>query len=211
MNLTKKEGFETTNYPLKWTQQKASKIAGSMFLFLIILYYTELLITSHIGSEIAKRITELSFEIIYLASTLLLAYSLYQSLKPFNKKLAQIAMFWRLGESFTIFIMMLFNFEGKAYTVGFNISSILFSIGSFIFFYLFFKSKYIPSIISVFGMFASVMVTVVSFTTLIFPGHSGVIQLGWIPIFIAEITLAFWLLFKGLKLYELPKLNLINQ
>jgi len=106
---------------------------------------------------------------------------------------------------------MIFNFEDKAYTVGFNISAILFSIGSLIFFYLFFKSKYIPGAISVFGIFASVMVTLVGFAMLVSPSHSGIIQLGWIPMLIAEITLGFWLLFKGLRPSLKAQQNLLNQ
>lgn len=197
---SKREKIEMATIVIVQSQQKAAKIAGSMFLSLIVLYFSEQLITSHIGSETNKRITELSIDVIYLASTLLLIFSLYLTLKPVHKKLAQTAMFWRLGEAFIILIMMIFNFEGKAHTIAFNISSILFSIGSFIFFYLFFISRYIPKIMSVFGMFASVMITLVGFGILIFPNHSGVIQLGWIPVFIAEISLAFWLIFKGLRL-----------
>ena len=200
-----------TSNVINRSQQKAAKIAGSMFLFLIVLYFTEQLITSHIGSATAKRIAELFIDVIYQVSTLLLIFTLYQTLKPVNKKLAQIAMFWRLGEAFTVFIMMIFSFKGKAYTIGFNISSILFSIGSLIFFYLFYKSKYIPGIISVFGLFASVMVTIVGFAILISPSHSGLIQFGWIPMFIAEITLGFWLIFKGLRSSRQTQSKLINQ
>jgi len=200
-----------TSNVINQSQQRAAKISGSVFLFLIVLYFTEQLITSHIGSASAKRITELSIDIIYQVSTLLLIFTLYQTLKPVNKKLSQVAMFWRLGESFTVFLMMIFSFEGKAYTIGFNISSILFSIGSLIFFYLFFKSKYIPETLSIFGIFSSVIVTIVGFAMLVFPSYSGVIQFGWIPMFIAEITLGFWLIFKGLRPSRQTQPNLINQ
>ena len=192
------------------SQQTAAKVAGSMFLFLIFLYFAEQLITSRIGLVTVKRITELSIDVIYLASTLLLIFTLYQTLKPVNKKLAKVAMFWRLGEAFIILIMM-FNFEGKVHTIGFNISSILFSVGSFIFFYLFLKSRYIPRILSVLGIIASAMVTIVSFTILISPGHSGVIQYGWIPMIIIEIATGGWLLFKGLRFQKVIQPNLINQ
>jgi NADH:ubiquinone oxidoreductase subunit K len=96
-----------------------------------------------------------------------------------------------------------------ANTVGFYISAILFSIGSLIFFYLFFKSAYIPQIISIFGIFASVMVTLVGFAMLISPNLAGVIQFGWLPMIIAEIATGVWLLFKGLRPIKVPS-NLIN-
>jgi hypothetical protein len=192
------------------SQQNAAKIAGSMFLFLILLYFAEQLIPSQIGAATTKKITELSIQLIYFASAFLLAIMLYQTLKSVNQKLALIAMFWRLGETFTVVIMMIFNIEGKAYTVGFYISAILFSIGSLIFFYLFFKSTYIPQIISIFGIFASVMVTLVGFAILISPDVTGVIQFGWLPMIIAEITTGVWLLFKGLRPINAPS-NLIKQ
>jgi hypothetical protein len=193
------EQVEIAFSKIEQSQQKSAKIAGAMFLCLILLYFTEQLITSHIDSATVKRITELSINLIYLASTLFLIFSLYQILKPVHKKLAQLAMYWRLGEALIIFIMMIFSFEGKAHTIGFNISSILFSIGSFIFFYLFFKSRYIPKLMSVFGLFASIMITIVGFGILIFPNHSDIILPGWIPMLIAEITIGTRLLFKGLR------------
>ena len=196
---SKKEDTKIGTTVIKQAQQNAAKIAGSMFLFLILLYFAEQLITSQIGAEAVKKIAEFSIQVIYIACAVLLAVTLYQTLKPVNQNLALIAMFWRLGETFIVVIMMIFSIKGKANTVGFNISAILFSIGSLIFFYLFYKSKYIPPIISVFGIFASVMVTFVGFAILIYPDHAGVIQFGWIPMIIAEITIGVWLLFKGLR------------
>lgn len=206
---SKKEDTAIVTTIIKRSQQKAAKIAGSMFLFLIILYFAEQLIVPQISVATAKKITEISIQVIYIACAVLLAVTLYQSLKPVNQKLALIAMFWRLGETFTVVIMMIFSIEGKAYTVGFYISAILFSIGSLIFFYLFLKSTYIPQIISIFGIFASVVVSLVGFATLISPDVTEVIQFGWLPMIIAEITTGIWLLFKGLRPIKVPS-NLIN-
>jgi predicted Fe-Mo cluster-binding NifX family protein len=62
---SKREGKEITTGIIERSQQKDAKVAGSMFLFLILLYFAEQLITSHIGSATAKRITELSIDVIY--------------------------------------------------------------------------------------------------------------------------------------------------
>ena len=204
------EGIAKTLNTSAKSQQKAAKIAGSMFLFLIVLYFANQFITFQISSAPFKRITELSIDIIYLSSTLLLIFALYQTLKPVNKKLAQVAMFWRFGEAFIILIMMIFNFEGKAQSIGFNVSSILFSIGSLIFYYLFFKSRYIPRNLSVVGIFASAIIMIVGFGILIFPSHSRLIQFGWIPMIIIEIATGGWLLFKGLRIKMLIQPNLKN-
>lgn len=198
MNSTKEEIVSTGGLNDR-SQQMAGKIAGSMFLFLIILYYAEMIIISQINAALTKSITEMSIDIIFSAATVLLAFTLYISLKPFNKKLAGIALFWRLGEVITGLIMMIFSLKGNAYIIGFNISAILFSISSLIFFYLFYTSGYIPRIMSVFGIFASVMVTIVGSATIVAPESSGVFQYGWIPMFITEITTGIWLLVNGLK------------
>ena len=209
MNSEQVENFDMSTNNIPKSQQNAAKIAGAMFLFLIILFFAQQLITSQISAADTKKITELSIDLIYIASAFLLAITLYLTLKPVNQKLALIALFWRLGETFTVVTMMIFSIEGKAHTVGFNISALLFSIGSLIFYYLFFKSKYIPKIISVFGIVASVMVALVGLTILISPDVSTVIQFGWIPMIIAEIATGVWLLFKGLRT-RTPQFNFMN-
>jgi len=60
------------------------------------------------------------------------------------------------------------------------------SIGSILFCYLFFKSRYIPRILSAFGVFTSVIVTIICFGSLIFPEHVGTLQYGWAPMAIAK-------------------------
>ncbi len=194
MNSEKTEGIEMQISVINQSQQNAAKIARAMFLFLILLFFAQQLITSQIDVATAKKIIELSIDVIYIINAFLLAITLYITLKPVNQKLALTAMFWRLAETFAVVIMMLFSIEGKAHTVGFNISEILFSIGSLIFYYLFFQSKYIPQIISLFGLFASVLVTLVGFIILIYPDVPTIIQFGWIPMIIAEITTGLWLL-----------------
>ena len=48
-------------------------------------------------------------------------------------------------------------------------------------------------------MFASVVVLFISLASLVFPEYARVIQLGWTPIFIAEITTGILLLVRGVK------------
>ncbi len=221
------------------TQRIYARVAGFLFLWLIITGLAGALTISHIvGSgtfaETAKRIVAseriyrvaLSSELVETLSALLLAFALYVTLKPVDKLLAQIAMYWRLGESFIGGVGMIFGFVrlrlyGSPQSIGtlgadqsqalvdltrhagvaaYNIGAIFFSIGSILFFYLFFRSRYIPRILSAFGVFASVVVTVMCFASLIFPEHAVTFQYGWAPMAIAEVTTGFWLLFKGVNL-----------
>ncbi len=80
-----------------------------------------------------------------------------------------------------------------------NIVTILYGAGSILFFYLFFKAKAIPRILAALGLFGSLLVPLTGFVGLILPNPSKLLQLGWLPIFVAELSTGFWLLFKGIK------------
>lgn len=94
-------------------QHRYARLAGFLFLWLIISGLAGALTISHIvGSgtfaETEKRVAAsehlyrvaLSSELIETLSTVLLAFALYVTLKPIDKLLAQIAMYCRLGETF---------------------------------------------------------------------------------------------------------------
>jgi len=220
------------------TQRRYARIAGFVYLWLIITDVAGVITISHIvGSgtfaETAKRVlasehlygVALSSELIEALSIVLLAFALYVTLKPVDKLLAQIALYWKLGESFISGVMMIFGFltlrlysspqsfgalgaeqsqalvglTDDAASVAFNIQAIFFSIGSMLFFYLFFKSRYIPRILSAFGVFASVIVTIICFGSLIFPEYAATLQYGWVPLAIAELITGFWLMIFAVK------------
>ncbi len=221
------------------TQRIYARVAGFLFLWLIITGLAGTIIISHIvGSgtfaETAKRVVAsehlyrvaLCSELIETLSAVLLAFALYVTLKPVDKLMAQIAMYWRLGEAFIGGAGMIVSFVrlrlysspesigvlepdqsqalvGLTRQAGFasyNISAIFFSLGSILFYYLFFKSKYIPRILSAFGVFASVVVTIMCFGSLIFPEHAATLQYGWAPMAIAEVTTGFWLMLLAVKI-----------
>jgi hypothetical protein len=217
---------------LERTQRICARVAGFLFLWLIATGVVGLLVQSHIAgsgtfAETAKRVVAserlyrvaLCTELVETLSALLLAFALYVTLRPVDKLLAQMAMYWRLGESFlggvgVIFSFVTLSLYGSSQSLGgvetgpsqvllplvshalavYNVPAIFFSIGSILFFYLFFKSRYIPRILSAFGVFASLIVTIVCFGSLIFPERAGTLQYGWAPMAVAEVTTGFWLL-----------------
>ena len=107
----------------------------------------------------------------------------------------------------SIVLNLIHSVAGSA---GFNIAAIFFSLGSTLFFYLFFKSTYIPKFLSGLGLFGSVLVPIVCFGTLISPQHAKYLQFGWAPIGIGEILLGFWLLFKGVNLQRQERRNAMS-
>src|SRR3979490_1784766 len=105
------------------TQRIYARVAGFLFLWLIITGLAGELTISHIvGSgtfaETAKRVlasehlyrVALSSELVETLSAVLLAFALYVTLKAVNTLLAQIAMYWRLGESFIRSVGMIVGF-----------------------------------------------------------------------------------------------------
>ena len=176
------------------------------------------------ASEHLYRIA-LSSELIETLSTVLLAFALYVTLKPIDRFLAQIAMYCRLGETSIGGVGVIVGFlrlhlytspqsfgalgpdqsqaivdlTRNAGFAAFNIAAIFFSLGSILIFCLFFKSRYIPRILSAFGVFASVIVTIMCFGSLIFPEHAATLQYGWAPMAVAEVATGIWLMLFAVK------------
>lgn len=210
-------------------QRRYARLAGFLFLWLIITGLTGMMLNARIAgsgpfAETAKRIAAsehlyrlgLLIELTETLSALLLGFALYAVLRPVDKLLAQLGMYWRMAESLIGAVGVIFGFVAlRAYTSSqpaeqsqtivdltrylgngtYNVGALCFSIGSAIFFYLFFKSKYIPEWLSLLGIFASVIVTILCLGTLLFPEYRKTLNYGWAPMAIAEIVTGFWLMF----------------
>jgi hypothetical protein len=156
-------------------------------------------------------------------STILLAVALYATLKPVDGNLTMMALLFRLAESavgavgivaaFSILQIQLASNHANAFDANqlgalanfssgpsTDVSAIFFSVGSTVFFYVFLKSNYIPRILSAWGIFASLVYVVVWFTDLVVPNHPGLVTIvGSLPILVAEVATALWLLIVGIR------------
>lgn len=176
----------------------------------------------------------LALQVLTPVCTVVLAYALYVIVKPVNEQLAHMALLFRLGETFVGAVATIFSFEQlRIYTsansvsafgteqwqalmsmarhthfIGFNISTLFFSFGSILFFYLLLKSDYLPRLQAVFGIFASILVVFTSIGGLVLPEHGDLVQLGFVPMFISEIVTGLWLLFRGIKFHQASGLDL---
>jgi hypothetical protein len=67
--------------------------------------------------------------------------------------------------------------------------------------WLWFKSKYIPRGLSIFGVIASAWCVLCAFAYLIFPNFNKIVNDWWFdfPMALFELVVSFWLLFKGLS------------
>ncbi len=69
-----------------------------------------------------------------------------------------------------------------------------------VFTYLWLKSRYIPRGLAAWGIFSSLALAIGILALMVFPGLASVVGPAyWLPIFIFEVTLGFWLLVKRIR------------
>lgn len=159
------------------------------------------------------------------AADVVLITALYVVLRPVAPNLALAAAFWRLLETASIGITALNDFDvlrllsGAGYlqpfeadrlhtlvrlSIGahdaaYQLGLFFFGFGSTLFGYLWFRSGYIPRALAGFGVFASALVGICAYVFILFPKVFYIATPGcYAPIFFFELTIALWLLLKGL-------------
>jgi hypothetical protein len=229
---------ESENAQLQKTQRTYARLAGSLFLGVIIIAFGSGFILSHIAgsgtfAETAERIAEserlyrvsLSTAMIATLSSALLGFAIYATLKPVNSLLAQLAMIFWLADSYLALLVRMCGFVRlhlyiSAQTVGAgpitaqvlsdlirniagvteNMGGIAFGIGSVLFYYLFFKARYMPRTLSGLGLFASVIWIGLYFASLVFPEQRSTFQnICFPPMALADVTTGFYLMLFAVK------------
>jgi hypothetical protein len=165
--------------------------------------------------------------LIYLATLIVMSTSLHIILKPVNNNLAMATVFIRLIYASMWGIMALNTFYAirllgdAAYLPAFDADQLqalsrlhlssswdayyvglpFWGLASTICSYLLFKSRYIPIALAAFGIISSAWCVFCAFTYLIFPDFGEIVHIALfdVPLTIFEITLGFWLLWKGLN------------
>jgi hypothetical protein len=165
--------------------------------------------------------------------------SLYVILKPVNKNLALAAAFFRLvyalmwgfmaintfaalrllGDASYLSVFELYQLQTMsrlhlssswdAYYIGLP----FWGLASMVCSYLWLRTKYIPGALAIFGIISSLWCVICAFIFIAFPNFGETVNLWFfdMPLVIFEITLGFWLLFKGLRPVGLAQPNLTNQ
>jgi hypothetical protein len=225
------------------TQRTSARVAGFLFLWVIVIALGGGLIVSHIAgsgtfAETAKRIAAsehiyraaLAAAVIVSLSSSVLAFALYATLKPVSSLLAQLAMIFSLGDSFLALVVRMCSFVRvhlylSSQTAGAdavaaqaqaellrtiagtteNIGGIAFGIGSLLFFYLFFKSRYIPRALSALGLCATTIWIALYFANLVFPEqHALFLSICLPPLVVADVATGFYLLLFAVKIQNQP-------
>jgi len=165
-------------------------------------------------------------DLITFATDVVLIAALYVVLKPVNRSFALLAAFWRLIETVVMVVAILSEFDVLrllsgadylrvfeadrlqslaklhmgAHGSGYLVGLFFFGLGSSIFAYLWFKSRYIPRPLAAWGVFAALLIVAWTLASVIFPNLPNKLELvSLIPIAIFEPVMGFWLLIKGLR------------
>lgn len=176
------------------------------------------------ASERFFRISSV-IHLLTFATDAVLAVALYTILKPINRSVALLAAFWRLADCAILSVAVLNDFAALRFladtaylrafntqqlqvlarvflsigAAGYQLGFVFLGLGSTVFSYLWLKSRYIPRPLAAWGIFASLVLALVTATILIFP-TLGVIGLSYMaPMFFYEVGLGLWLLVKGLR------------
>jgi hypothetical protein len=167
------------------SQLTYARVAGFTFLFYIVAGITSL----SLGSQ--SPIADLLY-LLQNVSALVLGVTLYMLTREYGPALALLALTFRVLEA------------------AHDKSEIFFAFGSLLFCWLLLRGRVIPVGLAWLGVIASVLLVVILPLQLagLFGGSmswaGAVTWLVWLPMLIFEVTLAFWLMVKGVVLPVTP-------
>lgn len=224
------------------SQRKAAKVAGALYLFTILtanlteFYVRQQIMVPGDAVKTAGNIAAheqlfrlgIAGDLLTFAVNVALIVALYVVLKPINRHLTLLAVFWWLVECSVAAATVGVDFAAALSLGGANslpalntehiqaparllisldaggnrIAALFFGLGSTLFCYLWFKSRYIPRLLAAFGILASLVPTFVPLSTIVFASLADVplrrARTGS-PIVIFEVIVGLWLLIKGIN------------
>lgn len=168
-------------------------------------------------------------DLLCFASIVVVLTGSYVVLRPVSRGLAFLGASWRLLEASIAIVMTLSSFhvlrlltqadyaqvflpdEMQALARlflgsrpdGYNVAEIFLGLGSTIFAYLWFRSRYVPRALAAWGVFASLAVAICTFAIVLFPNFQNIsFPWAYLPIAVFELTMGLWLSIRGLPRSE---------
>jgi hypothetical protein len=186
------------------------------------------------ANELLFRSGIVSFMVLVILDVVV-AWALYILLKPVNKSLAMLAAWFRLvfatilgialhnllsvlqllsGANYlTVFETEHLQAQATLFLNAFNytwlIGLTVFGLHLFVLGYLIFKSSYIPRIIGILLVVSSLGYIIDSFANFLLPNYTDYeaifLLIVAVPAIVAELSLTFWLLLKGVNIEQWEK------
>jgi hypothetical protein len=167
----------------------------------------------------------LACELLTFACDLIIIVGLYVVLKPISGTIALLGIAFRLIETAVVAIMTLTTFDVLrllsdasylrvfepdrlqamvglalgAHDAGYNLGFLFFGVGSTAFAYLWYRSRYIPRALAVWGILGSILAGASTFVYALSPPMAAIVEPRcFIPIGTFELALGVWLVIRGL-------------
>ena len=180
--------------------------------------------------NISNNLTQMRISILLALFTsvaiIVLAVLLFIILHKQNKIIALVALGWWLAEAIILAVSKIGNFaliplsleyvkagapDSSNFQIlgtlffgvdrwGDTIHMLFFCLGGILWYYLFYRSKYIPGVLAVWGILA-VSLALIGTLLVIFDFEPSIILS--IPNGLFELTIGLWLMLKGIKLYKI--------
>lgn len=164
-------------------------------------------------------------DLLTFSGVVVLVWALHRLLRPVHRELAALGALFRVVELGTHFSALAFgmvalsllshgeytqNFTEaqlhgliglvlRAQGAGLSLGFIPLGLGSAVFAYLFFRSRFVPRPMAAWGIFSSLLLALYSFGIVLSPATTDFFYAAMIPMFIYEVSLGLWLLFKGVN------------
>ena len=168
----------------------------AMFVGIFILLAYALLGSGNANEKFLGMILEIISGIAVLSIALLM----YPLFVTYNKKLALWYLLFRWIEAFLMVLagILFYIYTPELLSIRdhiYLVHTYIFVVGALIFYYLLYQLYLIPRWLSLWGIFASVLLMVVNLLESM--GVIAQIPILYLPIVLNEVVLAFWLMVKG--------------
>lgn len=219
-------------------QRTAARIAGFLYLLQMATgvgaYYARgrLIVGEDAGQTAqnilaAERLFRLSIagDLLTYVAVIMLIWALYILLRPVDKNMVFLAVFFRLVENAVLCaatvnaLVVLRLLSGVAYletfepsqlhslarvalsaqALGMRVGFIFLGLGSAVFAYLLMKSRYIPRALAAWGIFSSLVLAIVTLALVVLPGLGTLGLIYMLPMGIYEVGVGLWLLVRGVR------------
>lgn len=168
----------------------------------------------------------IAVDVVTFVSDVVIAWAFYELLKSVDKSLALLGAFLRIADGS---ILAVTTFSGlttlkllsgaeylhafetdrlqslarlfiSARGLGFDVGFVFLGLGSTVFAFLLFKSRYVPRVLAGWGIFSSLALAIGSLAVILFPWFSANASMIYmVPMFFYEVPLGLWFLVKGVQ------------
>ena len=228
-----------TDRTVETSRQVYARIGGVLYLIIIViglstgLFIRDKLVVSGDGTATASNIISyeslwrisIAGDVILLVCAIPVTLILYVLLRPVNRNLALLAVFFNIVEfpieaasKLCLFAALFLSgnadylkaFEPnqlhalvrislKLHDYGFGIDLVFFGFACLVYGYLIFKSGYFPRTLGALMVIAGLSYLVNSFTLILAPAYAGTIFVILVLALIGELSFSLWLIVKGVN------------